>query len=222
MSGCGDAVQEICSESDLKLGHLPMRRKESGKILDRESSKKGEEAGEEELVLMASIGAALGLKGAVRLHFFGEDPSSLCSYGTLQNKEGTRFLKPCFSRPYKEGREVLVQFEGILDRTEAERLRGLALYVKRSVLPPSDPDVFYHTDLLGKRVEDEEGKQIGSICALHNFGAEDIVEIEAECGASFFVPFRRSIFPEITCSKESLVAYLPEEFLQTVSLKKEQ
>lgn len=142
-------------------------------------------------VTLAAITGAHGVAGEVRLKLLGEGLASL-SPGTAFNG-GTLTLAKIRSDG-KGG--AIARFAEIADRTAAEGLRGTALSVPRTALPPLAEGEFYHSDLLGLPVVADTGEAIGHVCAVENFGATDIVEIERLEGRKFMVPLTQQAVPE--------------------------
>ncbi len=102
------------------------------------------------------------------------------------------------ARPLKDDM-LVVAFEGLTDRTAAERLTRTRLYVDRSALPePDDEDEFYHADLLGLTVETAAGETVGTIVAVPNFGSDDLLEVARPGRPSVYVPFTRAVVPTVT------------------------
>src|ERR1051326_1505746 len=126
-------------------------------------------------VLLAVIIGAQGLKGAVKAKIFTATPGALTAYGPLHDARGRRFSITDV-RPGKTG-EGVMSLAGVADRNQAEALKGTELFVARSVLPPTAPDEFYHADLIGLEAQDGEGRVLGRVAAIHNFGAGDVIEI---------------------------------------------
>ena len=127
-------------------------------------------------ICVARIGAAHGVRGEVKLWSFTQDPAAVASYGPLETQDGTRRLEIKALRPAKD--HFVARIAGIDDRDAAEKLRNLELYIPRARLPEIDEaDTFYHADLIGLVVMTSDGVQIGTVHALHNFGAGDIIEI---------------------------------------------
>ncbi len=126
-------------------------------------------------ILLAQIGAPHGIKGEVRVKPFGE-PDMLDQYGKLETKDGKKF-KIKRMRPQKN--MMVVKFEGVNTREEAEALNRVELFIDRSKLPKlEEEDEFYIEDLIGMDVLDEAGAQIGMVLAVPNFGAGDMLEIK--------------------------------------------
>jgi 16S rRNA processing protein RimM len=159
-------------------------------------------------ILVAEIGAAHGLKGEVRLRSFTADPLAVKDYGTLEDERGRTFHIASL-RPGKDG--LIAQLGGISDRTAAEGLRGLKLYVPRDRLPPADDeDTFYHADLIGLAVVGRDGRALGTVIAVHNFGAGDLLEVRPiEGGAGVLVPFTAACVPTIEIEAGRLIVDPP-------------
>jgi 16S rRNA processing protein RimM len=92
---------------------------------------------------------------------------------------------------------VIARFAEIADRTAAEALRGTVLTVPRVSLPPLADGEYYHADLIGLPVVDTDGASIGTVVAVENFGAGDILEIEKPDHKTFMVPLTSVAVPEI-------------------------
>jgi len=126
-------------------------------------------------ILLAQIGAPHGIKGEVRVKPFGE-PDMLDQYGKLETKEGKKF-KIKRMRPQKN--MMVVKFEGVNTREEAEALNRVELFIDRTKLPElEEEDEFYIEDLIGMDVLDESGVQLGTVLAVPNFGAGDMIEVK--------------------------------------------
>ena len=147
------------------------------------------------LIQMAVVGAAQGVRGEVRVKSFSADPAALSRYGPLVSADGRRFEIDAI-RPHKD--LAVVRFKGILDRDTAEALTGTALFVERQALPADlDEDEFYHADLIGLQAVTRAGEPVGTIIAVQNFGGGDLLEIARTGQSSLFVPFTRAAVPEI-------------------------
>lgn len=153
-----------------------------------------------ERILVARIGAPHGVKGEVRLFVFTEDPGAILDYDPLTDATGRRAFRIAALRAGKD--HFVARLEGITDRTAAEALTNVDLFVARDALPPpEDEDTFYHADLIGLQVVDEADAVIGTVTALHDFGAGDILEYapaapEAKA-RTLMVPFTRDAVPVI-------------------------
>jgi 16S rRNA processing protein RimM len=160
-------------------------------------------------VLLGVVIGAQGLKGEVRVKTFTEAPDRLGAYGPLHTKDERAFEVE--SVRAAKGAAV-VKLAGVASREAAESLKGIELYVRRTALPAGEAHEFYHADLIGLRAEDTEGRTIGTVIAIHNFGAGDVIEIAREDGTGdVLMPFTREIVPTIEISEGRLVVAAPEE-----------
>ena len=161
----------------------------------------------QERIVVGAIGAAHGLKGEVKVKSFTEDPAAIASYGPLHIDGREQELR--IKRVRHANGALIVQFEGVDDRTSAESLKGARLYVMRAQLPPLAPGVYYHSDLLGLSVMAGE-ERLGRVAQVVNFGGGDLLEVERE-GTSLLVPFRGA---KVDLAGRSIAVELPEGFLE--------
>lgn len=145
-------------------------------------------------VQMAVIGAAHGIKGELRVKTFTGDPLALGDYGPLFARDGRAFE----IEDIRPGNDVVVvRFKNVRDRSAAEKLTGTELFIDRSVLPPEEEGEFYHADLVGLLVRDENGEQAGRVTAVQNFGGGDLLEIIFRGKKGMLIPFSQAAVPEI-------------------------
>ncbi|WP_068084408.1 ribosome maturation factor RimM [Polycladidibacter stylochi] len=164
-------------------------------------------------ILLAQIGAAHGIKGEVRVKPFGDDPLSFCDYGKLETEDGSRKFKIKRARIQKT--VVVTKFEGVNTRNEAEALNGVKLYIPRDRLPEiEDSDEFYHSDLIGLKAIDADGIEIGTVLALPNFGAGDLIEISPKSGAPLLLPFTKEVVPNVDLEAGLVHIVMPEGMLE--------
>lgn len=146
-------------------------------------------------IQMATIGAAQGIKGEVRVKTFTGDPLVLRDYRILHAQDGRTF-EIADIRLHKD--MAVVRFKGVADRTAAEALTGTALFVERSQLPDDlDEEEFYHADLIGMDAVALDGAAIGKILAVQNFGGGDILEITRGQRSTVLIPFTRAAVPVV-------------------------
>ena len=169
------------------------------------------DSGRETRICVAQSGAAHGLRGGVRLRSFTEDPQAFAEYGPLETEDRSMRLEIDSLRPDKDG--FVARFRGVPDRTAAEALRGVNLYVERDRLPDLPDDEIYHADLIGLPAFTAAGDLYGHVLALHNFGAGDIIEFQLEGGDTVMQAFNQATVPQIDLAGGRIVVALPEETL---------
>lgn len=160
-------------------------------------------------VLLAVVIGAQGLKGEVKAKVFTDTPDALPRYGLLHTSSG-RKLKITAFRPAKEG-EAVIAFEGVSDRNAAEALKGTQLFVERAALPQTEEDEFYHADLIGLEARDSEGRVLGKVAAIHNFGASDVIELARPDGDQVHLAFTRETVPHIHIKDGYIIVAVPED-----------
>src|ERR1700675_4462294 len=146
-------------------------------------------------ICVVRIGAAHGVRGAVKLWTFTEDPLAVKHYGPLRTKDGTRQFEVTQVREAKG--HLVATLKGIATREEAERLNGVELYIAREKLPATDEDEYYHADLIGLAAVTTANEPLGRVVAIHNFGAGDIIEIAPPHGSTLLLPFTNAVVPSV-------------------------
>ena len=126
------------------------------------------------------------MKGELRLKLFSDSVDSLSRHDTLHVGGAERRLLSVRAA----GKGAVASFEGLADRSAAERLRGTLIEVERGSLPPLEEGEYYHSDLIGLPAVDRSGKSFGSVVAVENYGAGDLLEIEDGKGKRSLIPFR--------------------------------
>ncbi len=142
-------------------------------------------------VTLAAITGAHGVTGDVRLKLFGEGVASLKRYRAFNDSK----LTVVNMRDDGKG-GAIARFAEVTDRTAAEKLRGTALTVPRSTLPPLGEGEYYHADILGLPAVSTAGEPLGECIAIDNFGAGDVLEIRKPDGKRFMVPMKVDAVPE--------------------------
>jgi 16S rRNA processing protein RimM len=160
-------------------------------------------------ICVARIGAAHGVRGAVKLWTFTEDPFAVERYGPLLTRDGARQFEVTHVREAKG--HLVATLKGVATREDAERLNGIELFIARDKLPATDEDEYYHADLIGLAAVTAAGAPLGRVIAIHNFGAGDIIEIAPPHGPTMLLPFTNAVVPEVDLAAGRVVIELPAE-----------
>ena len=140
-------------------------------------------------IALAAVAGAQGIKGELRLKLFSDSVESLARHETLYVGSVKRRLLSVRD----SGKGAVARLEGVADRSAAEALRGSLVEIDRSTLPPLEDGEYYHADLIGLSCEDREGRAVGRVVTVENFGAGDLLEIEREDGRKSLIPFKDGI-----------------------------
>jgi 16S rRNA processing protein RimM len=156
----------------------------------------------------------------VRIKTYTERPEDIAAYGPLSDEAGARRFDIVSVKPAKDG--VFARIAGIDERAAAEALKGARLYVDRAALPEPEPESWYHGDLIGLAAVAPDGTALGTVEAVHNFGAGDLLEI-AFFGrrATELVPFAKELVPEVDVAAGRIVLDLPDKFFEAGEMEGE-
>lgn len=161
------------------------------------------------LFCVGAFAGAHGVRGQVKLKSFTAEPDAIVRYRPLTDEAGAREFQVTLVGTAKD--TFVAKVEGVTTREAAEALAGTRLYAPRSALPAADEDEFYHADLIGLAAETIDGKALGKVAALHDFGAGEMLEIVGEGGKSMLVPFTRAAVPQVDTVAGRVVVDPPAE-----------
>lgn len=166
-------------------------------------------SGQDQRILLGRITGAQGLKGEIVVASYAADPGDIASYGPLSDADGRHTFSLSVVRVADKG--VIARVEGVADRTAAEKLKGTELWIDRSLLPAADEREYYHADLIGLKAVAPDGRPIGEIVAVENFGAGDLLDIRLDGSPKTeLVPFTDACVPEIDFAGRRVVVRFPE------------
>jgi 16S rRNA processing protein RimM len=158
-------------------------------------------------VQLGVVAAPHGVRGLVRIKSFTEDPMDVAAYGPLSDETGKKAYRVEALSASRDS--VLARIEGVADRTAAEALRGLRLYVARSALPEAGDREWYEADLIGLAATGRNGRDWGKVIAFHDFGAGLVMEVSG----GVMLPFTDEAVPEIDIEGGKVVVDPPAGLL---------
>lgn len=167
------------------------------------------------LICVAAISGAFGVKGELKVKPFTEHPENCVSYGPLLGHDGKVVLTPESHRVMKDF--LALRAVEVQTREAAEALKSTKLFVRRDTLPEPEEDDFYHSDLIGLDVKTADGKRVGTVSAIHEFGAGDMIEIMPHIdkktkkrAGSFFHPFTKAATPKVDIAAGRIIIVIEE------------
>lgn len=166
------------------------------------------------LFCAAVIATAHGVHGHVKVKCFLEDPSQFKLFSPYSNEKGDTSYT--VEKILSQNKDVLiVSLRGVNDRNQAEHLRGAQLMLSKERLPELSDDTFYHADLIGLTVESSQGRPLGIVHALYNFGAGDILEVKLTTDKLGMIPFTKEAVPEVNIQQRIIrLSEVGETFLE--------
>lgn len=163
---------------------------------------------DDDRIVVGGLAGAFGVRGEVRLKSFCAEPADIAGYVPLSTPEG-RVFRGLTITGQTQG-SLTARLEGVSSKEEADALRGTPLLVERSRLPTLPDDEFYHADLIGLPVQDPGGAALGTVRAVLNHGAGDILEVARPGGATVLIPFTQAAVPLVDLAARRIVADPPE------------
>lgn len=159
-------------------------------------------------IVLGEIVGAHGIKGDVLVRSYTSEPADIAAYGPLEDATGRHKLTLTVRRSTSKG--LVAHITGIDDRNAAEALKGTVLHLDRELLPDTGEEEFYHADLVGLVATDPQGRSLGTIVAVANYGAGDIIEVQPDDGgASALVPFTKAFVPVVDVAGGRVVVVMP-------------
>jgi 16S rRNA processing protein RimM len=146
-------------------------------------------AGGPKRVALAAVAGAHGIKGELRLKLFAESVASIKAHKSVYVGGELRQVRDLRDA----NKTAIARLEGINDRSAAEALRGLLIEVDREALPPLEEGEYYHADLVGLPCVGFSDEPLGTVAAIENFGAGDLIEVLLPNGKRSLIPFREPI-----------------------------
>ena len=160
-------------------------------------------------VCIGVIAGAHGVRGQVRVKSFTAEPQDVTAYGPVTDASGVRQFDLRITGAARG--MMLAKIDGVGDRDAADLLRGTELYVDRDRLPDPDEDEFYYTDLIGLDVVSTGGEPLGTVRAMHNFGAGDMIELENGSGKTELLPFTAAVVASVDLAAGVVTIDSPHE-----------
>lgn len=165
-----------------------------------------------DLILVAKFGAPHGVRGEVRVKSYTQDPAAILDYSPLQSRDGRTFTVEAL-RP--AGEVLVARIAELKDRTAAGAVTHLDLFVPRARIPaPEDEDEFLHADLIGLAVVTTDGESIGTVVAVHDFGAGDMLDVARPGRKAVLVPFTKAVVPQVDLAGRRVVIDPPAGLLE--------
>jgi len=161
-------------------------------------------------ICVGAVSGAFGVRGEVRLKSFCAQPEAIAAYAPLFTEDGSRSFTVRITRAIPGG--LAARLSGVTTKEEADALRGTSLFADRDRLPSLPDDEFYHADLIGLPVFDAGGAKLGTVRAIYNHGAGDILEVFAPGRkTALLLPFTKAIVPTVDLTAGRIIADPPEE-----------
>ena len=152
-----------------------------------------------------------GIKGEMKLKSYTDIPENIFSYKGLHLENSNKPINLVFIRKVKNS--FICRIENIITRNDAEKLRGLKLFINRNKLSKLSDDEFYQVDLLGFQVYNLKRESFGSIISFNDFGGGLLVEVNKN-DKLFYLPMSSKFLKDINYVKKEVVLNLDLNFIE--------
>ena len=152
-----------------------------------------------------------GIKGEVKLKSYTEIPENIFSYKDFYTENSNKPINLKFVRKVKQN--LICKIENITTRNDAEKLRGLKLFIKRDQLSTLADDEFYQVDLLGFQVYNLNRDSLGEIITFNDFGGGLLIEVKKN-DKKFYLPMSSDFLEDINYVEREVVLNLDLNFIK--------
>lgn len=165
-----------------------------------------------DLVCIGTITSMHGIRGNVKIHTFTDKPQDIAAFDEIFDDYGKIYKITAISIP-NNANCIIAQIDGFNSRNDAEALRNLRLYVKRSALPIiQNADEYYHADLCGMTARLKTGQVMGIVRHILNYGANDILEIcDIDSEQIILYPFTKQFVHTVNIKERYMILEPLEE-----------
>ena len=152
-----------------------------------------------------------GIKGQVKLNSFTEIPESIFNYKEFFLEKNDNVLKLKLISKVKQN--LICKIENVETRNEAEKYRGLKLFIKKDSLPKLEESEFYHRDLIEFQVYNLKKESFGKIQSFNNFGGGLLIEVKKE-NKLFYLPVGNDFLEDIDYEQKEVIINLDLSFIE--------
>jgi 16S rRNA processing protein RimM len=161
-------------------------------------------------IVMGRIAAPFGIKGWVKVQPYSEDPGTLMDFESWRIGRGELQTYYAVEAAQGHGKALVAKLAGIEDRDAAYALRGQEISVAKSALPPPEENEFYWSDLIGLKVVNREGIELGRVDNLMESGANDLLVVKG--AREHLIPFVAAFIGKIDLAGKTIEVDWGEDY----------
>ncbi|MQY42129.1 16S rRNA processing protein RimM [Epibacterium sp. SM1969] len=162
-----------------------------------------------DLICVGAVAGSFGVRGEIRIKSFCTIPEEIFDYSPLSSEDGSQSYTLTLSRAIKNG--FSARISGVETKEDADAIKGLRLFIERARMPKLPDDEYYHTDLIGLEVYDTGGALLGTVKAVLNHGASDLLELQGPgLKTTVLLPFTLAAVPTVDLDQGRIIADPPE------------
>lgn len=163
-------------------------------------------------IIIGKLIGAHGVRGEVKVFPITDDVRRFSSISEcMLLSQAEKFLRTVKVTGKRiTGETVLVCFDGISDRDEAQKLNGLFLSVKREEAAPLPQGRYYVSDMIGCKVSDTEHGLLGVVSDVLQTGSNDVIVVKRTGKPDLLIPYLKSVVTEVDVFSKTISAILPD------------
>lgn len=164
---------------------------------------------DDEKVVLGKVGAPYGIKGWLKLTPYTDDPEGIFDYESLLVHVDGQWQVQKVTDWRRHNNGIVLKFEGVEDRDQAQLLTHAELAVLADQLPELDEQEYYWRDLIGMNVLNESGYQMGAVVDMLETGSNDVLVVKAKSNDAFG-------------KHERLIPFIDEQVIKAVDQQEKQ
>ena len=141
----------------------------------------------EQKLCLGKISGVFGIRGWIKVFSYTENKENILNYSPWFLQKDSQIKTFDVLSGQVQGKAIVACLDGINSRNEAELLLGWSIYIDADQLPPTQPDEYYWSELVGLKVQTLSGLNIGVVDHMLETGANDVVVVEGE--KQILIPF---------------------------------
>ncbi|MCB0271591.1 MAG: 16S rRNA processing protein RimM [Bdellovibrionales bacterium] len=162
-------------------------------------------------IFVGVLGKTKGLQGWIRIHLHNPD-SALMTPGTVLHVENHHPSALEIEEVSHQAKAIVVRFKNFTEISNVEPLVSQKIFVYRDQLPELDGQEYYHVDLEGCTVVDENQQHRGKIANVISTSANDVLSVIDENGAETLIPFVKAFIERVDLTKKTVFVTWPKVF----------
>lgn len=148
----------------------------------------------DEIIILGRINGLYGVKGWVKVYSETQPRDNILSYPQWLLGQAGQWRSVAVEDGRTQGKGIVAKLDGCDDRDAAVLLQGMQIAISREQLPPAAHGEYYWADLLGLRVLNRDGVELGQVDHLLETGANDVLVVQDSAGVERLIPFVQGQF----------------------------
>jgi 16S rRNA processing protein RimM len=161
---------------------------------------------EKNLIVVAKIGAPYGVEGWLKLTSYTSPKNNIVDYSSLYiSKSGSIVPLTCEDMRVFKNDKIILKITAVDNPESAREYTNCIIYLPREHLPPVDSGSYYWHDLVGLRVRNTAGIELGVVNSLFATGANDVVVVSCAGKKDLLLPYVKQVVIEVDLAAATML-----------------